>query len=669
MAVVEMRRVTIVGHQSAREAVLEEIQRLGAVQVDDVRDALKPEEYEACFPAGREATPALQREPADGRLEEERAQVQFALDLLDRFFRPKKGVVETFAGIRTPLSPREYEERATAEAEVDRLVARARELDTRLNGLQAREAALKERQALLAPWRDLDVPREDIHDTRLFRVALGEFATRGSGSLEEDLAAVTPAVAFQEVGRNRDVIFSFLCYPRADEEQVLGVARRHEWSAIALPSFTGTVAEELAHVERELGEVAPERQRIIDEVKQLEAERVTLYARFDHLRNELSRTEAKYRLGYTERLFVLRGWARARDLPRLERAVADRKLPVVLEAETPAPGETYPVDLENPAIVRPFEVITRVAGLPAAGALDPSPYLAPFFFVFFGLMLGDAGYGIALGLAGLWLVKRAKAVGLGRQLLYLLSLCGISTFIAGVLTGSWLGNLFGIPPLWFDPLKDPVKMLIFSVILGVIQIFVALGVKGYDNIRKGAALDALYDQGFWLLFLSGLLLLLLSTAGPAFGWAGKAGKYVSLAGAIALILTQGRSNKNILARLGSGVLSLYGVSAYMSDVLSYSRLLALGLSGTVIAMVLNFGAQMAKGVPVIGWLFFLVILVAGHIFNLLISAVGAYVHASRLQYVEFFTKFFEAGGRPFKPLEEGHRYVFIESAAEPGQQR
>ncbi|MGE5553902.1 MAG: V-type ATP synthase subunit I [Betaproteobacteria bacterium] len=679
MAVVEMRRVTILGHQSLRDAVLHELQNLGTVQVEDVRVALQSEEREVLFGAGGELGTGTERtglagEPGAGdrrkaaELDGQAAQVRFALNLLDRFFRPRKGIIETFAGIRFPLSEREYRERAQATSRVAELVARAKDLDAQLSSLQAREGELRACLALLRPWSGLDIPREDLHDTRLFRLLTGRFGLRGSESLAEELAAVSPSAGYEVVSQTRDALNVLFYYLKAQEDEVLSVARRHDWTAVALPEFSGTVAAEVDRLEAALAEVPTERQRLVGEVEKLLAERLTLFARHEHLTNELAKEEAKDRLGYTGRLFVLRGWSRARDLGRLKKALERLSPALVLEAEAPAPGEPYPVDLENPPIIRPFEVVTRVAGLPAPGALDPSPYLAPFFFIFFGLMLGDAGYGLLMIAAGLWLVRRAKAVGLGRQLLYLLSLCGIATFLAGVLTGSWFGNLFGIRPLWFDPLKDPLKMLIVSVALGVVQLFTALVIKAYDNVRRGNALDAIYDQVFWLVFLSGLVGMLLSAAG-GFPVLAKPARYVALSGAVALVLTQGRTKKNILARLGAGLLSLYGVSSYMSDVLSYSRLLALGLSGTVIAMVLNYGANLAKGIPLVGWALMVVILVGGHIFDLLISAVGAYVHASRLQYVEFFTKFFESGGKPFRPLSEGHRYLYLEAEAAPSKER
>jgi V/A-type H+-transporting ATPase subunit I len=677
MAVVEMRRVTILGHQSLRGEVLRELQRLGIVQVDDVGQALGEEEQAALFGHrdGRGAATLGRKEEtagaeAAGEVATQAAQLRRALELLDRFFRPKKGIIETFAGLRVAVSERFYRERAQAGERVAALVERAADLEAQLTRLQARRAELAARVTLLRPWIALDVPREELGQTRLFRFETGFVAKRGSETLAADLAEVSPLAGYEEVSEDRNGLQILLYYPKERGEEALAAVRRHDWTAVSLPDdFTGTVQSELSRTEGALAATGPAQQRLVAEVEQLLAERLTLYARSEHLHNEQARERALDLLGRTARLFVLRGWTRARDVARLRQAMERLSPALVVENEAPAPGEQYPVDLENPPAFRPFEVVTRVAGLPAAGALDPSAALAPFFFVFFGLMLGDAGYGLLLVVAGLWLVKRAKAVGLGRQLMYLLSVLGLATFIGGVLTGSWFGNLFGIPPLWFDPLKDPLKMLLISLGLGVVQIFTALGIKAYDNVRRGQPLDALYDQGFWLVFLSGLLMMLIGATGPGFAGLARAGRYAALGGAIALVLTQGRAQRNILARLATGLLSLYGVSGYLSDLLSYSRLLALGLSSVVIAMVLNYAAKLVAGLPVVGWLLMAAILVGGHLFTLLISALGAYVHASRLQYVEFFTKFFQGGGRPFKPLAEGHRYLYLEAEAAPAKER
>jgi V-type ATPase 116kDa subunit family. len=230
----------------------------------------------------------------------------------------------------------------------------------------------------------------------------------------------------------------------------------------------------------------------------------------------------------------------------------------------------------------------------------------------------------------------------------LLLLCGISSAIWGALFGGWFGDMFGIPALWFNPLNDPMTMLVFSLALGVIQIFTGLGMKAYINIKNGHIIDAIFDQGFWLIFLTGLLMLAI----PNFM---KVATVVALIGALGLVLTQGRSKRGVIMKFLSGLVSLYGLSGYLSDVLSYSRLLALCLSGSVIAMVMNTLARMLGG-GVLGFILGLIILIVGHVFNLAISGLGCYVHSSRLQYVEFYGKFYEGGGKPFSPFKLSLKY-------------
>jgi len=264
-------------------------------------------------------------------------------------------------------------------------------------------------------------------------------------------------------------------------------------------------------------------------------------------------------------------------------------------------------------------------------------------------MISDAGYGIVLALLGLWALKKLKPEGIGKKLFSLIFLGGISTFIWGAMYGGWFGDLIKLPPLWFNPLEDPMRLLLFSFILGIIQIYMGLALQGYKNIRDGKTLDAVFDQGFWMVFLSGFLMFALpQTKGIA--------RYVVIAGAIGLVLTQGRHQKSVVAKVGSGILSLYDVMSYVSDVLSYSRILALGLATGVIATVINTMGRLL-GVNIIGYIIMVVLLVGGHLFNIAINALGAYVHSSRLQYVEFFSKFYEGGGRALEPFTIKTKYT------------
>lgn len=282
--------------------------------------------------------------------------------------------------------------------------------------------------------------------------------------------------------------------------------------------------------------------------------------------------------------------------------------------------------------------------------------MAPFFFIFFGMMVSDAGYGILLALASFLAIKKIKPKGMAKKLLELLLLGGISTLIWGAIFGGWFGGLIPLPPIWINPIEDPMSLLVFSFILGLIQIYTGLILKAYINIKDGDLLSALFDQGFWLVLLTGCIMFALP--GTA-----QAAKIVAIVGAVGLILTQGRTQKNPIQKLLSGVMSLYDITGYLSDVLSYSRVLALGLATGVIGTVINTMAELV-GVNIIGYIAMVLILVIGHVFNIAINALGAYVHSSRLQYVEFFSKFYEGGGRAFNPFRINTRYINLENGEE-----
>ena len=221
----------------------------------------------------------------------------------------------------------------------------------------------------------------------------------------------------------------------------------------------------------------------------------------------------------------------------------------------------------------------------------------------------------------------------------------------GAIFGGWFGDLIKVKPLWINPLDNPLSVLILAFIMGIIQIYTGIILNAYKNIRRVIA-DALMDQGLWLVLLTGLLMFVKPELAII-------GKYMALFGTIGLILTQGRSQKGILKKFTSGILSLYDITGYLSDVLSYSRLLALGLTTGVIASVINTMAKTVAG-SIVGYIVMALIIVGGHVFNLAINVLGAYVHSSRLQYIEFFSKFYDSGGRAFSPLKVKTTYVELE---------
>jgi V/A-type H+-transporting ATPase subunit I len=378
---------------------------------------------------------------------------------------------------------------------------------------------------------------------------------------------------------------------------------------------------------------------------------------YDHFKIQKDRTKVLEKLVRTEKTFLLEGWLPAEESERVRQEII-KHYDCVLDIREPEKDEQHPILLKNHPLVEPFEVITEMYSLPNANEVDPNPVMAPFFFLFFGLMIGDAAYGLIMALATGLIVKIFKPQGMAGKLLKMICLGGISTLLWGALFGSWFGDLvyvvtggaYTISPIWFNPLDDPMRLLIFSFILGAIHIFVGMGVKGYMLIREGKPLDALFDIGSWYLLIPGLAAMAVG------GVVGTIGKYTALAGVLMLLVTQGRGEKNILKRLMSGLGSLYGITGYFSDILSYSRLLALGLATGVIASVINTMGTLF-GLNLFGIIVLAIVLVIGTIFNIAINALGAYVHTSRLQYVEFFGKFYEGGGKPFKPFKINTKFT------------
>ena len=314
---------------------------------------------------------------------------------------------------------------------------------------------------------------------------------------------------------------------------------------------------------------------------------------------------------------------------------------IYIKLQDPDPDEDFPVALDNPPLVSPFEMVTNLYSTPNPRELDPNAAMAPFFAVFFGIMMGDAGYGLIMALGTYWFLRKMKPKDNTKKLVSVIFIGSIFTFIWGAIFGGWFGNageLLGIPPLWFNPSAEPIKMLVFCFAMGVLHIFAGIGVNAYVNIRKGRILDAIFDQGLWYVFYIGLILWLaggMAGLDPTFS---QVGKIMTIVGAVGLVLTQGRDKDHIFAKFFSGLLSLYDVTGFLSDVLSYSRLFALALTTGVIGTVINQLGIMA-GKTWYGWIIAAAVLIGGHVFNIAINVLGAFVHTSRLQYIEFYGKF------------------------------
>lgn len=371
----------------------------------------------------------------------------------------------------------------------------------------------------------------------------------------------------------------------------------------------------------------------------------------DYLQNEISRENAIASLGQTGKTHLLTGYIKDTDERRVIGIIESTTDYSHIELTYPDPDEQIPTVIENNKILTPFEAVTDLYSVPVSRSLDPVYILAPFYFIFFGMMLSDAAYGVALAAGAILILLKKKPSGMFRKISTLLAVCSVSVIIWGVLFGG-IFAIDGVPALWFNPLTDPMTMLILCIGIGWVHLLVALGTGAFMLIKRKKVLAAIFDKGFWMLFLTGIPFLALG--GETIGLMMMGGA------ALGLLLTQGRHKKGIVKKAVGGLASLYDVTAYISDLLSYSRIFGLALATSVIGLVFNTIGSMLMGNDlsvgsIIGWVFAIVVLLIGHGFNLALSTLGAYVHASRLQYIESFFKFFEGGGKIFKPLSVNTR--------------
>lgn len=371
----------------------------------------------------------------------------------------------------------------------------------------------------------------------------------------------------------------------------------------------------------------------------------------------------------TEEVLIWSFWLPKDRLPMVKNEVKQREILTDFTLIEPDEDELPPTLLKNPEWSSCMEPLTLMYGTPTYGRADPTSLMAPFFFVFLGMCFGDAGYGLLLsGILGYFLVKHNLPPTL-RKFSVMMFVGMLCTIVYGLISASFFGDsIDAFPFLSFlvpiknklqllDPMNDPMTLLMISLGLGFVQIMFGLLIAMIENWKQGDRVAALADQGGWIIFLCGFVLYGFGAAGMITGPVAGLMKFVPISGAVILVATQGRAKTSFLGKLFSGVISLYNVTGYLGDILSYSRLLALGLGSAAVGMVLNLLATLLAGIPYVGIALAVIVFTLGHIFSIAVNLLGAFIHSLRLQYVEFFGKFYDANGKDFTPLRNRTQFI------------
>lgn len=651
MAIVTMKRLRLFAMSSDRDQLLRQLQHLGCVEFSEQSARLDDPEWAAL--AVRD----------EGEAQARQTEVNTVTSAL--------AALETWAPVKTPmlsLRPEITEEELFREDAKESALRTAETICGHAAAIrenQARIAKLASTRASLVPWEPLDVPLE-FSGTELTSAWL---LTCPAETPLEDVQAALAAAADETAVYAGSVdtalhYFLVICHKtRADEAlaamKPLGVAQ------VSFRGMTGTAKENIEAIDRETAALTDDISAHEQAIQALKDTRMSLKVCLDRLNLDLQREQYKERLLRTDRTFFMEGWVTEQGLPEVEKLLGSYTC--AWEVETPEREEypEVPVRLQNGKIARTLNMVTDMYALPAYGTVDPNPCMAPFFIFFYGFMFADMGYGIVMMLLSLIIMKKSKPNGpTMRYMIPLMGLCGASTFVMGFLTGGFFGDL--IPQivelftgndsfeLWslFSPLDDAVYVLVASLVIGVIQIITGMIISFVKKIKRGETLGALCDEGAWFLIficigLGFLLSMVLNVSGA---W-----PVLGIIIAVIFVATQGYGRKGILGKLVGIGGSLYNhITGYFSDILSYSRLMALMLSGAVIAQVFNTLGAMTGNIVT-----FLIIALIGNGLNFALNLLGCFVHDMRLQCLEFFGYFYEDGGKAFAPLEVTTKYVDI----------
>ena len=667
MAVLQMQRFSICALKKDRKAILEKLQALGVMEIDN--SVIEDD--------------SLQKmDTVESRqvFEKQAVMAEHALDVLQKYVPEKTSMLSSLEG-KKQVNRWEYEKIVQNR---DVMSKRARELvnlNKEISENNANVVKLENQIESLAPWMSLEVPMT-YRGTRSAAFLVGTMSR--AMTMEEIRTAVAehaPDLDAYDVtilSADKDLTYLAVVCLRKDADKLEDALRA---SGFARPSqMVSKVPSELKkNLEEQIQQLNSKTKQIESQIAEYKDYRNDLRLFVDYYRIRAEKYQILGQIPQSKQTFFISGYVPEGAVPLLKEKI-ENAYNCTVDVEEIKEEEEPPVLLKNGKISSSVEGVLESYGLPHKGEVDPTRIMSVFYIVLFGMMLSDAAYGLLVSLVCFIALKKfpRMAEGLAKSI-RLFMYCGISTLIWGILFGGYFGNVvdivsevyFGhkvvIPALWFVPLNNPMKLLIFSLGLGIVHLFFGLGIKGYSYIKNKDYMGFLCDVVFWYMLLVGLLLMLIPS--DLFASIAQAkivfppfvnllAKVLAIGGAVGLLLFAARDNKNFGLRLALGAYELYNITGWLSDVLSYSRLLALGLATGVIASVVNqMGSMM--GTSVLGVIGFIVVFIVGHTLNLAINLLGAYVHTNRLQFVEFFGKFYEGGGRPFNPFKQNTKYVDI----------
>ena len=656
MAIASMQKVMIVVHRSQVTDLLQALQDAGIVQILDAERALVTKEW-----------PELHCEfkrPRD--VEEKVERLRRAISFLQPYAEKSPG------GLFSPrieVADGEYAKvaRETDALEMLKAVEQTQSnIEIYLQDIDGLTAEIER----LSPWTSLTVPVEELSSMSSSVCFAGLVPLQHAESVYQKLDELGSIV--EKVGSAYRAEACVAVCLKEIAGEIQKVLRQADFKAADFQAYKGTVTDIIAELEERLSQRESELQLEKQAATELARQLQSLQILHDHFENLVSQIYTRDMAPASEHAMFLESWVKKKDYSLLESVVL-RFESASISAVEPGQGEEVPIEIDNGPATRPFETITRLYGTPAITDVDPTVFLAPFFALFFGLCLTDAGYGIILVALLAWVLKKLQG---DKKAIWMLLICSVLTIVAGALTGGWFAdtiqtllpqtegsigatlNGWRVKMMLFDPMEQPLVFIGISLALGYIQVLFGLGIAFVNLLLQKRYAEAVFEKLTWLVLLNCILLYALAKSDvvPA-GLAPVVGIFALVQ--VGLIFWFTERNSGLAGRIGGGVFAVFSTVFYLGDMLSYVRLMALGMVTAGLGMAINILTKLLMDVPYVGFILGMLMFVGGHAVNIALSLLSAFVHSLRLQFVEFFPKFFSGGGRDFKPLRNDYRHVMI----------
>lgn len=647
--IAQLQKINIIAQKKYQNQILDALQSMGIAHI------IKPKKIKA----NKIIEQKIQQ------IDFDLANIKFISGFLKDNIKEKQTLKDKLIMSKKTLTFNQIEKKIK-KINIDKLTKTITEIETNLQEGKVKLDEIQKQLKELAPWANLtELPQETKHTQTITGCApLNRYAELVN-ALDCKIRETTTEILHQD---NKNVYLQIF-FLKKQENQIKEILGSHNFEA-QIPPIKADAAVEISHLKKEKDKIRLAMKKWKKYISRFKKYVETLKMAEDYLLWQKEKLQAKLSLQKTKFFASIKAWVKKKDLKSLKNALSEISSNILIVNLKITDSDNPPVVIENKNIIAPFESVTSIYGLPRYNEIDPTPYLAPFFIVFFALCLTDAGYGLVMAIASFAAIKILQIPPKGQKLFRLLGYGGCLTFVVGALFGGWFGidaSALSPGPIRhfieffkiIDPMKDTLLFMILSFSLGITQVWFAQIVKAVSAYKHKQA--GIIASGIaWALFLpSGAA----SIAGSVLDAAAltNLGLYIMLISVGALIITESRNTKNLFLKPAVGLIAIIqGLIGVMSDVLSYSRLMALGLATGIIAFIINTIAVIFRDlIPYAGWVVWFLILIGGHLFNLGINALGGFIHSGRLQFVEFFPKFMEGGGEKFEPLRRESKYFEI----------